>query len=100
LGWTIEEALTTPALPPSTHKIRTKLTKDMIETLGQLIDNGTSYTAACKAAGIGVRTFYSWLYRAESDGGLYAELKERVRWQAPQQRSGDKTNAETAQETA
>ena len=59
----------------------TKLTRAVIDKIVDFIKDGASYETACKAAGVSRTSLYRWMDLAETEGGLYAELKERVEQQ-------------------
>ena len=59
---------------------RSKLTRQLIESLCETIEAGNHIRVACQSAGIGESSYYRWLERAEGGaGGIYREFQEAIK---------------------
>jgi transposase len=72
------------AYEPGKPGRKQKISRAVIDTICDFISKGASYETAAKAAGISRRTLYNWLERAETEGGIYAEFRDRIERQSSQ----------------
>jgi transposase len=79
------------AFEPGKPGRKQKISGQVIDTICDFISKGASYETAAKAAGVSRRTLYNWLERAETEGGIYAEFRDRI-----EQQTG-KTNVDLAE---
>ena len=72
------------AYEPGKQGRKQKISRAVIDTICDFISKGASYETAAKAAGVSRRTLYNWLERAETEGGIYAEFRDRIDTQSAQ----------------